>query len=104
MFPEDAYEKIAKEFGLDKRIIESVVRSQFRFVKSIIEQGRLKNVLLRGLGRFVVKPGRLKYLNNKYQKMFGKDFTEVTQAEKEAYYRRYQEEKKKEFEKKHGQQ
>jgi hypothetical protein len=52
------YAKIAKENDLDIHEVEAAARSQFAFVKKVMEEGKFEGVRLPFFGRFWVKPGR----------------------------------------------
>ena len=51
------YEQVAKEFGVDKRVCEAIVRSQFRLVKEEIERDDCwGDIQLFFFGNFTVQP------------------------------------------------
>tara|TARA_B110000902_G_scaffold146091_1_gene168535 strand:- start:175 stop:402 length:228 start_codon:yes stop_codon:yes gene_type:complete len=52
---------LAKKYNLSEFEIEHIVKTQFRFVKSVIEEGDFKSVRLKHLGLFTVKKNRLNY-------------------------------------------
>lgn len=54
--------KLAVLYDTDEEIIQSIIKSQFRFVKDTMEQGELESVHLHHLGKFAIKPNRLKRL------------------------------------------
>jgi nucleoid DNA-binding protein len=56
-------QEIQKELGGSYDEIESVVESQFDFVKYTIEKGLFNSIRLPYFGRFLVNPYRLKKLN-----------------------------------------
>ena len=68
-------ERIIKQLSLrhciPKDVVKEIVDSQFRFVKNVMESAdredeeSFKTVYIPYVGRFGVKPGRLKYLNKK---------------------------------------
>lgn len=59
-------DKIVNEISLEKNIdpdiVEKVIRSEFLFTKDTIEAGELQSVHLHYLGKFAIKPGRIKHL------------------------------------------
>lgn len=61
--------KLSLEFNLDKEIIEKVIKSQFYFVYTAIEQGEFDSVHLHKWGKYACKPLRLeqfKYTKEQY--------------------------------------
>ena len=52
---------LAKKYNLSEFEIEHIVKTQFRFVKGVIEEGDFKSVRLKHLGLFTVKKNRLNY-------------------------------------------
>lgn len=63
--------ELAQELNIPERIVREVVRHQFKATKDIIEDGDLKGVLLRYLGKFAVKPGRLEKYVKETKKLRG---------------------------------
>lgn len=61
---QDIFNKLAVEFNLDSEIIEKIVRSEFEFVMNTMEEGNFESVHLHKLGKYAVKPNRLKQLNH----------------------------------------
>lgn len=59
---EDIVNKVAKQLNIDEEIVNKVVRSQFKFVKDVIESGEMQSIHLAYFGKFAIKPNRLKYL------------------------------------------
>lgn len=62
-------DKVAAELNIDPDIVEKAVRSQFKFVKDVMESGNMRSVMLPYFGKFAVKEGRLNnlpedFLNN----------------------------------------
>lgn len=62
---EKIIQKIAREQNLDEDVIEKAVRAQFKFVVEAMQQGEYDSVHLHFLGKFAVKPGTLKRINDK---------------------------------------
>lgn len=50
---------LSDRYNLDQEVIEKVIRSQFDFVSTTMEQGIYESIRLHHLGVFGVKPGRL---------------------------------------------
>ena len=61
-------EKLAKEYDLPSFVVESIVRSEFRFVQNKIEEGNCAKVRLHHFGVFKVKPKRLYIINENTNK------------------------------------
>ena len=59
----DLIEKLAKKYDLPPFVVESIVRSEFRFVQNKIEEGNCAKVRLHHFGVFKVKPKRLYMIN-----------------------------------------
>jgi len=59
----DIIEKLAKEYDLPEYVVESIVKSQFKFVQDKMEQGECAKVRLHHFGVFKVKPKRLYIIN-----------------------------------------
>jgi nucleoid DNA-binding protein len=57
--------KLASEYNLPISKIEEIVYYQFKYVSGVIKEGKFEAVRLPYLGKFHVKPGRLKYLNER---------------------------------------
>ena len=60
----DILDKLAKEYDLPEYVVESIVKSQFKFVQNKMEEGECAKVRLHHFGVFKVKPKRL-YIMNK---------------------------------------
>jgi nucleoid DNA-binding protein len=63
----DLIEQLADKYDLPPYVVESIVRSEFRFVQNRIEEGNCAKVRLHHFGVFKVKPKRL-YIINKNTK------------------------------------
>lgn len=59
---------LSEKYNLDPEIIEKVIRSQFNFVVDTMQEGNFESIHLHHLGKFAVKPNRLKQLNEQYNK------------------------------------
>lgn len=51
---------LAAKYKLDEDIIEKIIRSQFNFVASTMQEGEFQSVHLHYLGKFCVKPNAVK--------------------------------------------
>lgn len=71
--------ELSIKHGLPEIVIRTIVRSQFRHVKSCIEQDTPKGVLLHSFGTFRIKRGRVQGLLKGYvkgaKKKDGKDLS-----------------------------
>lgn len=56
--------QLAEEYDLPTFVVESIVKSQFKFVQNRMEEGECAKVRLHHFGVFKVKPKRL-YIMNK---------------------------------------
>jgi len=56
-------EQLAKEYDLPVFVVESIVKSQFKFVQDKMEEGKCAKVRLHHFGVFKVKPKRLYVMN-----------------------------------------
>lgn len=56
----DLITTVSTELGLDSELVNEVVRSQFRFVRDVMEAGEKDSVLLPYFGKMAIKPGVLK--------------------------------------------
>jgi|TARA_R110001606_G_scaffold158423_2_gene302183 nucleoid DNA-binding protein len=57
-------QQLAEEYDLPTFVVESIVKSQFKFVQNKMEEGECAKVRLHHFGVFKVKPKRL-YIMNK---------------------------------------
>ena len=55
--------KLAAKYGLEEEVIEKVIRSQFNFVASTMQQGEFQSVHLHYYGKFAVKPNSIARIN-----------------------------------------
>lgn len=53
---------ISEELGIRRPIVQAIIRSQFDFVRDVMEDGQFRAVHLPYFGKFCVKPNRLEYL------------------------------------------
>lgn len=58
--------ELATKHNLSKRVVESITNSQWSFIKSKILEGTHESILINKLGKFAVKPNRLKYLYERF--------------------------------------
>ena len=56
-------EQLAEKYELPEYVVESIVRSEFKFVQDRIEEGDCAKVRLHHFGVFKVKPKRLYIIN-----------------------------------------
>tara|TARA_Y100000310_G_C20679247_1_gene814946 strand:+ start:2502 stop:2726 length:225 start_codon:yes stop_codon:yes gene_type:complete len=61
------YDDISKELDIDKRVIEVVVRSQFSFVKRIMESDDWRPILLHYWGTYFPRHNKIKAKNEDKQ-------------------------------------
>jgi nucleoid DNA-binding protein len=59
----DLIEQLADKYDLPPYVVESIVRSQFKFVQDKMEEGECAKVRLHHFGVFKVKPKRLYIIN-----------------------------------------
>lgn len=57
------YKEIATELNIPEYLAEKVARHPLKMLEAVMNKGEFEGVLLKHLGRFVVKPGRIKFLN-----------------------------------------
>lgn len=77
----DLYEKIAKELGVSKVLVEIVVRHQFRFLKKEMQSADLPSILLHGLGTFRPRKGRVEFLIKKLIAKYRKETDADTRSD-----------------------
>lgn len=58
--------EISHDSGLDVELVNKVVRSQFKFVKDVMEAGEMDSIHLPYFGKIAIKPGRLKHLSKEF--------------------------------------
>lgn len=54
---------LAAKYNLEEEIIEKIIRSQFNFVASTIQEGELQSVHLHYFGKFAIKPNSIARIN-----------------------------------------
>lgn len=75
---DEIIKKLAVELNIDDlELLEKVVRSQFKFVKDVIESGEQESVHLTYFGKFAIKPNRLKYLPENFEDNIHKSGKEI---------------------------
>lgn len=62
---QEIYKEIAQATGSSISEVEKCVETQFKFIEKIVKRGEFDTVRMPYLGKFTVKPGRIKMLNNK---------------------------------------
>lgn len=65
---EEVIKELAKEYDLPDFVIESIVKSQFKFVCNKMEDDQCTKIRLHHFGVFKVKPKRLYVINGKKNK------------------------------------
>lgn len=63
MNEKDLVEQLAKKYNLPEFVVESIIKSEFKFVQDKIEEGNCDKVRLHHFGVFKVKPKRLYEIN-----------------------------------------
>jgi len=63
MIDKDLIEQLADEYDLPDFVVDSIVKSQFKFVQEKIAEGNCAKVRLHHFGVFKVKPKRLYIIN-----------------------------------------
>lgn len=53
--------ELAKETGIDAKVIEHIIRSQWDLLEDIISEGEFNSLRIKNLGIFGVKNARFKY-------------------------------------------
>ena len=66
---EKIIKELAKEYDLPTVVIESIIRSEFKFVKDCMETDECVKIRLHHFGVFKVKPKRLYIINDKTDKI-----------------------------------
>tara|TARA_R110000796_G_scaffold83590_2_gene182761 strand:+ start:319 stop:525 length:207 start_codon:yes stop_codon:yes gene_type:complete len=56
--------KLAKKYNVSEFKIDLIVKSQFKLLKNIIEQGDFETIRAKHIGMFAVKKNRFKYYKN----------------------------------------
>lgn len=62
---------LASEYNLPISKVEEIVYFQFKYTSEIIKEGNFEPVRLPYLGKFHVRKGRLKHLNEKSNRSIG---------------------------------
>ena len=63
MIDKDLIEQLAEKYDLPDFVVESIVKSQFKFVQDKMQEGECAKVRLHHFGVFKVKPKRLYVIN-----------------------------------------
>ena len=58
----DFYSKLSKKYNLPTFVIQGIIDNQYRFIKKNLQNSKLPNIFVHGLGRFQVKDGRLDWM------------------------------------------
>lgn len=58
------YKEVAQELNIPEYLVEKVAKHPFKCTEEVMKKGDFENVMLKHLGKFIVKPARLKFLNN----------------------------------------
>jgi nucleoid DNA-binding protein len=64
----DLIEQLAEKYDLPSFVVESIVKSEFKFVQNRMEEGNCAKVRLHHFGVFKVKPKRLYIINKNTNK------------------------------------
>jgi nucleoid DNA-binding protein len=56
---------LATKYNLPLSEIEAIIEYQFSYVADVMKEGKFESIRLPKVGRFSVKPGRLKYIQKK---------------------------------------
>jgi hypothetical protein len=64
--------QVAQELGIPEYKVWEVVHSVCKYIAMTIEAGKWEGFYMRFFGKFVVKPKRLEYMQEKLQKMLEK--------------------------------
>lgn len=65
----DILQKLATQKNLPISKVEEAVMFQFKYVGQTIKSGKFETIRLPYFGKFHVRPGRLKYLNERSNKI-----------------------------------
>lgn len=61
-------QKLATKHNLPLKTVEKIVYSQFGYVAKVMEEGKFETIRLPYFGKFYVKPGRVKHINDNIAK------------------------------------
>ena len=56
------YNILSKKYNLPAFVIQGIIDDQYRFIKKNLQNPKLPNIFVHGLGRFQVKDGRLDWM------------------------------------------
>jgi nucleoid DNA-binding protein len=65
---DDIIKELSEKYDLPDFVVESIIRSQFKFVKDCMETDECVKIRLHHFGVFKVKPKRLYIINAKNRK------------------------------------
>lgn len=57
------YKEVAAEVKLPDYLVEKVARHPMKMLMQTMSKGEFEGIMLKHFGKFIVKPGRLKFLN-----------------------------------------
>lgn len=63
---QEIIDEISNDFGLDNEFVTKIVRSQYKFVKDVMEAGEMDSIHLPYFGKIAVKPKRIEYLDEDF--------------------------------------
>ena len=56
------YSTLSKKYNLPTFVIQGIIDNQYKFIKKNLQDSKLPNIFVHGLGRFQVKDGRLDWM------------------------------------------
>lgn len=74
---EELVSKVAASLNLDEELVNKIVRSQFKFVKDVMESGNEQSVHMPYFGKMAIKPRRLDYLPDNFKDNIHKSGKEI---------------------------
>lgn len=74
---QELIKEISGKLDIDEEVVEKVVRSQFRFVRDVMEAGEKDSVMIHYFGKFAVKPNRFKFLPDGFEDNIHKSGKEI---------------------------
>jgi nucleoid DNA-binding protein len=67
MIEKKIIQKLATKYNLPLKVVEEIVFFQFKYVGTTMEIGTFESIRLPYFGKFSVKEGRVKHIQNKSQ-------------------------------------
>ena len=56
------YNTLGEKYNLPTFVIQGIINNQYKFIKKNLQDSKLPNIFVHGLGRFQVKDGRLDWM------------------------------------------